>query len=251
MNFENLLKAEKSDTNVKPVLPNDFLVDLVLKFASVKLLRNEEGLVSSTKTFKNINNKDLGNAIKYIYMVNRRSKLYKGNASKNARFSVLVPLFMSAHKEYNKVNYEDWDKKDPLIKVALGNKLYSDMLPHLSQELDEYINPASLETLRESALTFRGEQLIATLWPRHTIRLSYDDSEEQDGSGLIYPIVWKGTNCVRHMYLQTWMANVQCRNKYMILDVKNWDNIPDSLDEYIVEQKISKKVNDWDILDSF
>lgn len=194
------------------------LPDILLMLSKEKLIYNNRKLVSSEKTFKHLSNSQIKALVSFLHN-EPRSALLSGTAKANTRFCTLVPLFMSAHKEYNGVNYEDWDKTDPYIEVALGHKLWTDIEPYIK-------GYGFIDVKRKRALALkdtRGREVAKDAWPHHTITLD-------NGTKL------KGGNLARHMIFQTWMANVEHRNKYMILDPVDWDKIPEPFDEVFVPE---------------
>lgn len=213
----------------------EFLPDLLLAFSSIKLQR-VNGKISSTATIAEIikNHQELGWAIKFINLLTR-SELYVGSAKDNARYCALVPLFMSAHKEYNNIKYEEWDKTDPKLYVFLGEGLYKDIMDytHYRPEVDD-----NIKVLRNKALNYvngKGEVTYKApdAWPNHSVPVNSN-------------LKWKATDLVRHIKLQTWMAHVSHRNEYMILDTINWDNIPDPFDAEI--SKVADPLKDEYVL---
>lgn len=197
-------------------LYHSYMPDILLAISKLKLLKLN-GKISAEQTLKSIDNEQLKTITRALSATNR-SDLYMGPAKFNTRYCSLVPLFMSAFKEYNDVGYEEWDKTDPYLKLCVGVKLYEDIMP--------YIHGVNypIRELRPLALNYHGKEISKTAWPRHMIHLP--DSTK-----------WKGNNLARSIYLQTWMANVQHRDKFMILDLQDWDNIPKALDTVLEEKE--------------
>ena len=208
----------------------NMLPELMLEYAKVPLYKNSEGKISSELTLKHIKDDNIRCALKLIAKISG-SKLYFGSAKQNARYCPLVPLFMSAHKEFNSIDYDEWDKNDPYLKFTMGEKLYSSISPflHFRKGLDDNI----LE-IRKSALEYKNPRtgqmklIAADVWPNHTVHIKFDN---------IY-IKWKAPELVRHIKLQTWMAHVSNRNEFMLLDTINWSNIPEALDAYELKSSI-------------
>ena len=232
INFTKFLEHKKRTPDFKPKLPPNFLTELLLEFSSIKLIKNSNEKISAGETFKQLDNDkhNLAEAVRYIFIETARSKFYSGGAAKNTQHCALVPLFMAAHKNYNNIGYESWDKEDKYIKIALGSNLYKAIADY--NTVKEFLTPDNLKILREQALNYNGNPRNPASWPNHHVKIYKEVFEGDEDTELIH---WKGSDLIRHIMLQTWMANVQFRNKYMLLDVENWDNIPESLDAHIVE----------------
>lgn len=212
-------QTAKENTEALNIYQN-YLPDILLDISKIPL-KMSNGKISTERTFANISSGAIKNAIATFAEITSRSMLYIGPAAKNTEYCSLVPLTMSAFKKYNDIGYNEWDKTDPLIKWALGFHLWEDIQPYLNK----VPRPDEIKNLRKQALEYKGQPRAAIAWPNHSITL-------EDGTR------WKGTNLARHILLQTWMANVEYRNKYMILDMQNWDNIPEAMDEVLKEEEL-------------
>ncbi len=194
----------------------EYLSDILLQIIKLPL-KKENGKISATKTLEQIKD-NRTKAIMHVLGTKSRSLLYKGSAKDNIQHCSLVPLVMSAYKRYNGVQYEEWDKTDSKLSYFMGEKLHNNILSNTKP-----LNDLDIKTLRQRALTHKGKTISKVAWPRHQIMLA-------DGRK------WPGAHLLRHILLQTWMANVQHRSEYMILDPDNWDNMPEAFDEYIQEK---------------
>lgn len=189
-------------------------LDLAIAELSKPVQNSETGLYSPSATLATIKDERLKDYIKYVALEIARSNLYTGSAKENTRWVSLVPIFMAAHKEYNNIKYEQWDKKDKYLWFILGKNLYSDIKKWAGVPLSDTLR----KVCRMNALkTPNGKEVAPTAWPRHNIKI--------DSSNILKPF-----SLFRHMWLQTWMANVELRNEFMILDVNNWDFQPEALD---------------------
>ncbi len=215
-NFIELLKTGE----LPPRDPN-FYSSIMTDFSSVQLLK-VNGLISSERTLKNIENEQIKAALKYLNKITPSSVGYSG-----ARYCSLVPIFMSAHKEFNGIGYSEWDKTDPYLKYTMGEKLFNSIssYTYFRKGIDD-----NIQELRKLAAVYSrkdGTQKIVPLdkWPNHTITFILNDKK----------IKWPAASPVRHIKLQTWYAHVSKRNEFMLLDTINWDSIPTALDAVIPE----------------
>jgi hypothetical protein len=185
------------------------------QFANVELIRNDNGLVDAKQTLLNVHNldKNLFYTILFTGHFRNRSALYKGEEQR-LRYNVLVPLFMAAHKQYNGVGYEEWDKSVDTwyLKYVVGFKLYNDIEPFL-----QYVPEVD-----DNLLELRTEALAKTK-AKAGARGYYVKRMYAENYGYIQDLA----NFIKGQF---WMANVVNRHKFMILDTVNWDNIPEAFD---------------------
>lgn len=212
-------EAKAAFSKSKPTQPNPSvskvdLIDFDLQVASYLPVKDDTGKYSVTKTLAKVDNDELKAYLKYVALSHARGKLYRGSAKENARHSALTPIFLAAHKQYNNIKYEEWNKEDKFIRFAVGFRLYDSIMKWKDIPLSKEL----LAVCRRNALvTSRGKEIAASAWPFHNIKL--------DNSTVLRP-----TDMFRHIWLQTWVANVEIRDEYMILDVNNWDLMPEAFD---------------------
>lgn len=229
----NLIKlGESTDTKKRdPSIANPlvFIEQALVIFAHVPLKRNEAGLISMQDTMISmpeivttlngtVNRKGVMGLVTYLCETNRSALV--SNMAKNPLYGSLTPLFMFAHKRYNDIKYEEWDKKDSSIRYALGKFLAEAVtdLPNkpITLSADEVRN------LRDSALTFYSGVRIGTKAPATNNKMSRSISTS---SGEIF------NKNAAYILLQTWLANADIRKPdAMILDLWDWDNTPEALD---------------------
>ena len=153
--------------------------------------------------------------LKYTSRLTSRGKLYDASGAKAAPYCALVPLLLMPYKKFRDIPYETWHTEDQVV-TALGNKLGLEYQKyHHLQFTDEQV-----AEMRERALMSPSKGKLAPFaWPSHTI--------EYGELKLSPSTMW------RHILLQTWMANIEFRHEYMILDFKDWDNMPEAMDEKV------------------
>lgn len=187
-------------------------LDLAISTMSKPVKAEGSDLFSPSLSLATIEDPRLKDYLTYVALETSRSKLMKDSAAKDPRHTVLVPIFLAAHKQYNGINYEQWDKSEKHIKFCVGNKLYDSIANRapLSDELRRIVRMNAL-------MTKTGKPVAPTAYPRGNVKL---DSKDKLSPG----------DPFRHIWLQTWVANVELRNEFMILDVNDWDLVPEALD---------------------
>lgn len=215
--FKEMLERYK-DKDFKEKLDKKVVWNFLAEVAKYKPVNN-----SAYETLAQIENEEIRAGLK-IFSEVPRSRLIP-TMRKNTRYCTLVPIFLSAHKEHNNTPYEYWDKEDRAIKFALGNQLYEAY--ETWKNLEEYTEQ-DLKTLRYDVLHYgSSKEYSKTDWQRHTV--SFAGRKLPSG------------NMLRYILTQTWMANAELRNRYMILDFENWDNMPEALDIVDVKEEIELK----------
>ena len=211
---ERLAEGALKEDDYMPEIKEIALIENRLEeMSKVILYFNEDLTVSMFKTMEELKktNEELFYYIAFTAVYPRRANL----TEKANRCCALVPVFMSAHKEFNNVRYEHWNKTDKAIQFAVGFTLWEDikefLLPikGLDDKLSELRKPCMVDGKG------RPKKLIGYSFSA----MKYGDKQKIPGNSLAMKI--KG---------QFWRANAKLRNKYMILDTVNWDNIPEAFD---------------------
>ena len=137
----------------------------------------------------------------------------KGNQQYKSPINPLVPIVLAGFKRYQGITYEAWDKAelnaivDDEIVQLIGCKM-----PSLPTE--------EILGLRNRALTpATGPRAGKCNNPATTAAL-YHLQETALG---------RLPKLAKHMVLQTWAAHPENRDKYAILDLENWDKVPEPL----------------------
>lgn len=206
-------EARPAPNYYKPEFSAAELLNIDVWIASIKPVKVGDKY-SIDATVKTIEDEQLKWLLTYLKMLTSRSDYYKGSAKENTRHCTLVPIFLAAQKQYNGINYEEWNKNDRFMPLALGNTIYNS----ISHWKDIPLSEEMRKIARHNALTNKaGKAIAASAWSLHNVKL--------DNSLKLIP-----TDPFRHIWLQTWMANVENRNEYMILDIHDWDFAPVVLD---------------------
>ncbi len=203
-------------SKIRQHMTPNLLPNLELWIASHPLIRNSSGKYDAELTLAAITNENLRQAIKFIYRA-QRSVLYFKVRDKST-YCALVPLFLAAHKRHNDVKYEEWDKTSKYFSFLVGKSLWQGLEPWFNHDFSD-VNVEEMRGCLDKGLD---------MWCKKT--MYYNDEALTTNK-------W-----IRYLITQTWMAHVSKRHEYMILDVNDWDNMPEAFDETIeevVEEEIS------------
>lgn len=157
---------------------------------------------------------DVKHTINFYYHINR-SKVCSTKSSNYPRLAGLTPIPMYILKEKCGIGYNEWDKTDPALEFFMGKNLSKlitlETVPAFAN--GKYGTAEEINTAR----TNLGTPL--TGWPRKNVL------------GL-------GSNHLTSIALQVWLANGTLRvPDAMILDLWDWDNVPEALDATVTIQK--------------
>ena len=208
----NTAEEEQVGSSKRLNLSQDIICNYLAKIVQEAPPVKDGDKYSPSKTLARLKTRDLQCFVNYVYLQKTRTKILTGSAAKNTIFCSLVPLLLASYKMYGDVTfYESWDKEDVYMKIFLGRKLW--------QEYNDYkglvFTNQEIQEARKIALS--QDDIAATTYPRKSVYIGMH--------------LFTAHCLVRHMLLQTWVANVTLRNDNMILDINDWDNIPERLDE--------------------
>ena len=167
----------------------------------------------------------------YIMYYIPRSIILKQSMTKVPKFASFTPLFMYAHKSYNNIPYEFWNKNDAGIHWVLGPML--EKVNNQAKEIEYFeLSNDEIKEGRIEALTWKSGKKAGQIIPltgfRSVAGITINDK--------YIP------NPMLYMILQLWICNSDVRDTTsMILDPWNWDRIPEALDE--VEIEVKSEVN--------
>lgn len=230
-NLSNMKSAHYSEYGLDQFQWEKILTQL----AAIPLIRNETGKISMKETLASIKDGEVYDGLPGIDAKWAITILAHISSPKtiDPKWSRLSPLVMMAFKKYALVPYEDWDKNDPLISFALGKVLYESIYVNTKEDPDAYASAYSNPgEFRDLLLTTKaGTKKKATQY------LGYDKN--------VYEHKWKGADPVKYMISQTWHAHHSLRTEYMILDIENWDNMPEPLDEIVTEEEYNNSDIPW------
>jgi hypothetical protein len=181
--------------------------------AKLPLVRNDDHKISTTSSIKlwpqHIDREVLSGIMKAMCNPSR-SEVFKERQTSGeaARFSGLVPLVLSAFKQYNNTQYSEWDWSDPNIKHLLDPKL-QELIPYITGT--KIIPQFELAEIQGWVEALAAKKKLSSYW-----QVTKTDLPELDG----YP------RLLKVMLLQVWVAQPQIRNTWMILDCANLDVAP-------------------------
>lgn len=140
----------------------------------------------------------------------------------------LVPLGLSAYKKYQNIGYDEWNKADSYLPVLIGQALYVSIT---REELKGFeCTPEFRDQVIESAKRANSNPIATSCSFR---KIDYNG------------IAFAPYEASKYILSQTWMAHHTNRNEYMILDLENWDNMPEPLDEVIDDVEDGRDDLSW------
>lgn len=243
MNIYTMPLSEMAkDTTKLPTEITDasaFMQRALVIFAAIPLIRNDKG-ISMDDTMKCIPamlttpngemaRENVIGLVTLMYGLSRSS--FIKNMKLDATLGSFTPLFMYAHKLYNDVQYEEWDKSDPTISFALGKFLANALEAAPSGKLT--LSADEVRALRETALTYLSGQKAGMTDKATAFKMpkKLTLSRADEDIILLKPLTF--------MLLQTWICNAEVRKpNSMILDPWNWDSTPAAWDVVVERVKL-------------
>jgi hypothetical protein len=144
----------------------------------------------------------------------------------NPKYSVLTPLILAGLKLYQGISYQSWHGLSNLEWI-----LEPDLLVAVQVDYDDLGSDRLLE-IRNQGLTQRSGTKAGQLKPSES---TWSLTGIQDTELGHLP------KLTQTMLCQNWLAHPKHRDHYMILDPKNWDNMPEPLIQYDVFKKPEAK----------
>jgi len=246
MKYTKLLKQikefdeAKKDNFLKPInpfktIPPSFLSKLTKDLQEIELKFTKSNLVSTSETLKTIKDPELIAAVQLAGYGSRAKLLGMGQTStSNAEYAALTPLLMLAMKRKHGIMYNDWDREDSNLRWATGKSLATALVP--------VSIPSSIVTL-DNIAEIRANYLKDKSpcgWGSSTYNYEFNDR--------VYTFYSSRVNA--KILTQTWIACADIRVPHaMILDVEDWDKVPEPYDivaEPVVAAKKEEPKNWWD-----
>lgn len=189
------------------------LPQLISYISTWTISKDENGLISP-KTFflDNIKGNARNQGIWKILTKLPRSELVKTQLA-TPQYSSLVPLILSAFKHLRAIDYSRWDRNglEHLMSTELHEAATWDVEEHTVE---------SLLNIRQIGLTIKsGEKMGQVKKPTSAWCLAGVQNTEIG----LYP------KLTQTMLTQIWVAHPSIRSPLMILDPKDWDNMPEPL----------------------
>ncbi len=135
----------------------------------------------------------------------------------HTEFCGLTPLIPSAFKKLHGINYSEWDSPHRVINPKLMEAISVDYPAYTVDELLQF---------RVTGLTINSGKKVGTIKNAAVTHNLYNLPKAlvdgRVGPGVLPQLT-------RMMLCQTWCAHPKHRNKYSILDPKDWDSMPEPL----------------------
>lgn len=167
----------------------------------------------------------------YFLMSKNRGDIILGQQVKeeNLPYCGLVPLVLAAHKKYNDIPYSKWSLDG--LNIVVNTTLYDVMkLRGTTPDFD----PEYLVEVRDIGLVVKtGSKAGTKKNPRTNFGLS-------GITKISHPIFASLPKMAQVLLTQTWAAHPDNRNKYMVLDINDWDNIPEPLESSNIFEEDNK-----------
>lgn len=205
-----------------------------------KLVRNTDGLISPSATLVAFC-AALGSEKEYLWWTNLLSYLKGTPRGKEVlgplkplvlpQYSALVPLALSAFKQYRNVNYSEWDWTDEKIAVFVDKNLLASTfieLPDLTTE--QLLDFRTTASLVKSTGATRTSNQMTTIY-----NVGFD-------------LFDKLPALTKIMLLQTWVAAPGIRHPLQILQPNDIDNMPEPLISVDITSKQSIAKSDSDLM---
>jgi hypothetical protein len=192
------------------------LPQMTARFGTWKAIKGDSGLYCAKRTQLENTKDDFDYGIYLIAMLPRASIFQPGKVQqyKLPQYNKLTPLILSSFKDFQKINYSQWDRET--VRYLVDKDLYEAMtaiVPEMSEE--------DILKFRAKHQTFKtGKQAGIVQNPATTAEF-YHLSE------WVKHDLTKVPKLALHMLCQTWCAHPANRLPgVQILDWKNWDNEP-------------------------
>lgn len=190
---------------------------LALIGESWKPIKNDSGKYDAYLTYKHNTSNDLNYGI-WLTLIQPRNTIIETTKDKPLyklpNYNNLVPLILSALKDFQKVNYEDWDRSTIywLVDKALADAMLAEIPDMTPEEIISFRNHAQYFKQGRGEVKLQSPISTATFY--HIADWPHKDLTSVPKLAL-------------HMLCQTWCAHPANRLPgVQILDWKSWDNIP-------------------------
>jgi hypothetical protein len=215
-------------------------IDPILEiFSAVPLVYNDGGKISITDTLSALKELDelvykdihkgtgleIAKLIVLVAEVSRTALIGPFKDRLPNEHKALTPLFMYAHKKYNQVPYEQWDKRDPKILFAIGAALHTSLFATPKHDLDMDLYGRLVEVSKhfEKHPELIPEYREKLYGERSVTQYKKRAMSEAPPCNLYVPY----TSIASCILIQSWIAHPTLRVPgAMLLDIVNWDKVP-------------------------
>ena len=219
-----------AETHMLKAFNSWMLPQIVAHYGDYKVTKKDNGLFDPKLLMKDNLTSEWDKGLWKVVNRLKRSALVKVQSNINSsEYSALVPIILSGLKKSKNIPYSAWDRDG--IQYTMSAEL------HEAATLTDYpvlSNSELLEIRQAGLITLTGSSAGSYKNPRTTSKLT----------GLKDTPLAALPKLVVSMLTQTWVAHPEIRNKYMILDAKDWDSIPEALvvTQVIKEPKVPAKI---------
>lgn len=197
---------------------------LIAEVAKWTLKRN--GSKISGKEFVQTNCVNARNKGIYWFLMWDKRALEK--QYKFTQYCAITPLIMSAFKTMQGIKYSEWEDTQYVVNPSL--------LEAVSIELPDYTTEELLQFREKGLIAQTGRAAGAMKSALTTYGIYAMEKELEDGRAGLGSV----PQLARMILLQTWCAHPSNRSPYSILDIKDWDNMPEPLIAEDVLESTSK-----------
>lgn len=203
---------------------------IVSRIGKWSFIRNGSGLLSGKEVVKRNCVDDFNKGLYAFCMSDER---FVDKQYVNSEYCRMVPLILSAAKKMANFSYYEWDLSE--LHFVVNPQLLEAM-----KTIPPDYSYDELMQFRVEGLTIKsGDKAGRTKSALSTYGLTGLPKELEDGR--IGPA--KLNKLVPMMLCQTWAAHPNNRNKYMILDPKAWETMPEPLIDEDVAPTPAKTTN--------
>lgn len=206
-------------------------------YAYIATLKNfkytDKGLIDGSTYLKDNFEGDAWHiGLYYMLITDPRGNLFPGikqTGKDYLPYCGLVPLILAAHKSINDITYETWDKT---TLGQLVNKSLLEVMELSLQEKYQFTSEELLEARNEGLYYISGVSAGKQKSPETTFKLNGLVSKQENGQIMISSEFTQDLPSLAQTILtQIWAAHPVNRNNLMILDLYDWDNIPEPLED--------------------
>jgi len=194
------------------------LPQLVAHFGTWTLAKNSSGQIDCLETIKQ-NCPDPKTRAFYTLSRIKRSVLVK-NQTKTPDYATLTPLILMGFKRMQGISYETWRTAENLSWI-LEPRLYESLM------LETEVVAACCNLGSERLIEIRDQGLLA----RTGAKAGQAKPAKSTWSltGIQDTEIGKLPKLAQTILTQCWLAHPESRTPYMILDLENWDRMPNPL----------------------
>lgn len=173
----------------------------------------------------------------FLATSNTRHLLGSQSSITHRDYCALVPLLLAAHKKYYNVPYNGWTNIVGAVHSNLADAMLCKPATYTREELIQF----SIEGRTPRS----GKNAGITKKSLSSYRLYNLAKELPDGRCGLGSLPYLAAT----MLCQTWCADPQVRNKYMVLNPLDWDDIPEPLTtaDVIQNTPIHLSALPWDL----